>query len=235
MAACQNCGEELPQGVSFCPNCGKSTSEQAQAGQQVASASGGAPPPPPGMTPPSSPTPPPQSPQASVGTPPPPGGMPPAGTMTAMPPRPMKPAKKGMSRGLKIGLIVALCLVVLIVAGIIVGVFAFVKVLSAPADVANNYVKAINDGNLDEAFSYLSAETKGTTGLAEFKEKLGPFEGNITKYNTSKIEVKSGSPSTADIAMNLAFSDGTKDVWDIGLVKENGVWKIQVVRPRSAS
>ncbi|MHB8895276.1 MAG: Rv0361 family membrane protein, partial [Candidatus Geothermincolia bacterium] len=151
-----------------------------------------------------------------------PGGMP-------VPPLPRK-QKKGMSRGLKVGLIIALCLIVLIIAGIIVGVFAFVKVISAPADVANNYVKAVDAGNLTDAYSALSKKTQDSETLEGFEKKLAPFKGTITKYNTSSINVQTGG--TATVVMQLEFNDGTKATWDMGLVKENGTWKIQAVSPR---
>jgi Tfp pilus assembly protein PilE len=158
-----------------------------------------------------------------AGTPPFPGGMP-------MPP---PPKKKGMSRGLKVGLVIALCLIALIVVGIVVGVFAFVKVVSAPADAANSYVKALNEGNLSQAYSDLSAKTQKTETRAGFEKKFSVLKDSISKYNTSSINVgTSGGQTTAKVVMQLSLTGGSKATWDMALVKENGKWKIQAIRPR---
>jgi hypothetical protein len=126
--------------------------------------------------------------------------------------------------------VIAACVVVLIIAGIVVGAVVIVKVVSAPADVANNYVKAINEGNIPLAFSYVAASTRKDETLSGFKSKLSPLTGHITKYNTSSINVQSGG--TAQVVMSLSFDDGSKATWDMNLVDENGKWKILSVKPR---
>ncbi len=204
MAECPKCGAALPEGVSFCPNCGSSVGDAAVR-----------------TAPPAAP-----APHAAPGLQP--------GAEVAPPPAPPgKPARKGMPRGLKVGLIISLVVVLLVVVGIVVGVLALVKVVSAPADVANSYVRAINAGNMNEAYSYLSTYTRSTESLSGFKSKLGPFEGNISKYNTQSVNVRSGG--TAIVEMDLAFSDGSSDTWKMKLVKEGGKWKIQAVNPESSS
>ena len=140
------------------------------------------------------------------------------------------PQKRGMSRGLKVGLIIFACVVGLVIIGLVIGVVAFVGVVTAPADVANNYVKAINEGNMSLAYSYLAASTKKNTSQAAFATKMKPLVGKITKYNTSSIDVRSGGG--ASVVMDLSFDDGSKATWDMGLVKESGVYKVQNVTPR---
>ena len=156
-----------------------------------------------------------------------PPGMQPPG----VPPLPLyKPQKKGMSRGVKIGLIVAASIIVLLIIGLVIGVAVLVGVISAPADVANNYVKAINEGDMALAYSYVAASTRKDETLSGFKTKLGPLTGHISKYNTSSINVQSGG--TAQVVMDLSFDDGSKATWDMNLVDENGKWKIESVKPR---
>jgi hypothetical protein len=139
------------------------------------------------------------------------------------------PRKKGMSRGLKIGLVIAASVIVLLIAGVVLGVVVFVNVITAPADVANNYVKAINDGDLTTAYGLLTTATQQGEGEAAFKAQMIKFKGTITKYNTSSINVYSGG--TSKVVMDMAFNDGSKADWTMNLLKESGKWKIQAVRP----
>lgn len=158
--------------------------------------------------------------------------MPPAAGMTpGIPPLPAPVSgKKGMSSGLKIALIIGACIIGLLIVGIVLGVVVFVGAVTAPADVANNYVKAINEGDMTLAYGYLAAPTQKETSEAAFATKMKPLAGKITKYNTSSVNVRSGGTST--VVMDLSFDDGSKATWDIGLIKESGKYKILNVRPR---
>lgn len=207
MGTCEKCGAATRPGAEFCTSCGAPIT--ASEGQQ---AQGGAlPPVPPG------------------------GQLQPGGPAAGIPPLPpyAAPAKKGMSKGLKIFLVIAACVVLLIIVGIVVGAIFIVKVVSAPADVSNNYVKAINEGNLTLAYSYLAASTRKGETLSGFRSKLSPLSGHISKYNTSSasISAQTGRPSTAQVVMNLSFDDGSKATWDMNLAQENGHWKILSVKP----
>jgi predicted PurR-regulated permease PerM len=142
---------------------------------------------------------------------------------------PPPPQRKKMGRGWKIALVLGLVIIVLIIVGIVFGALVFVKVISAPADVANNYVRAINEGDLSTAFSDLATQTRNKETRAGFDKKMGTFKGNIQKWFTSSININNGS---ATIVMDLSFADGSKATWDMDLVKENGKWKILNVTPR---
>ena len=224
MDSCQNCGAVLREVAGFCPSCGT----------QVTAASGmppAGPTPPPGIQPPTAPgAPRPTEPPA------PPGAMPPAppGVQPApgAPPQafmPPPPAKKGMGKGCMIAIVVSVLVIVLIVAAVIVGALFFVKAITAPADVANHYVRSINEGNLTAAFDDLTTQTQNQVTKAGFDKKMSTFKGNISKWFTSNINVTNGK---ATIVMDLNFTDGSKATWDVTLIKQDGKYKILNVTPR---
>ena len=126
----------------------------------------------------------------------------------------------------------AVCALVLIVLAVVFGIVFFANVISAPADVANNYVKAVNAGELDTAWSYLSTATRKEETMSGFDSKLGDLKGAISKWNTSNINVDMTGSGRATIVMNLALRDGSSAAWDMTLVKHNGNWKIRAVSPR---
>lgn len=134
-----------------------------------------------------------------------------------------RPAKKGISKGAKIALIVGISTVVLVIAVIVVVAVLLIGALSAPADVANNYVLALNDGDLSTAWGYLSSEAQEEETRSGFNSGKKNFEGEIESYNTGSIEISNGN---AQIVMDITFKDGEEDTWDMTLVKENGEWKI---------
>lgn len=157
--------------------------------------------------------------------PPSPGGAPYA---PGVPPAPA-PRKKGMSKGLKTGLIIGAVILVLIIAGVVIAAVALVNFVTAPADVANSYVEAVNEGNLEEAWGYLTPSTQREETRSGFTEKLEPLEGEISSYNTRRIDIRT---SGAYIVMDLTFTDGSRATWDMRLIKQSGDWKIAQVNPR---
>lgn len=154
----------------------------------------------------------------------------PAGGMPAAPP-PVAAKKKGLSKGAKIALILGVVAIALIIIAVVFGVIFFASVIGAPADVANNYVKALNSGDLATAWSYISSATQKEETRSGFDSKVGALEGQINKWNTSSVRVESGGRAT--IVMDLTLKGGTKATWDMYLVKENGEWKIAQVAPRT--
>ena len=135
-----------------------------------------------------------------------------------------RPAKKGMSRGGKIAIIVGISAVVLIMVVVGVAIFLVIGAISAPADVANNYMMALNDGDLSTAWGYISADTQKEETKSGFISEKEDFKGEIKSYNTSGIEVSNGK---AQIEMDIEFQDGEKATWNMYLVKENGEWRIE--------
>jgi ABC-type transport system involved in multi-copper enzyme maturation permease subunit len=135
-----------------------------------------------------------------------------------------------MAKGSKIALVLGIGVVALIILALVLIVIFFINVVSGPADVANNYVKALNNGDLSTAWSYLAAETQKEEGRSGFEDKVGGLRGEISKWSTGSINVRTGGLST--VVMNLTLKDGTKVTWDMSLTKENGKWKIRQVSPR---
>lgn len=136
------------------------------------------------------------------------------------------PVERGAPGRLRTALalgIVAMLLVALLVA---LAVVLFVNVISAPADVATGYLKAINERDLDAAWGHLASEMKSEEGRGGFESKAGEFRGRIKSSDTSSIEVRD---DTARVVVNLTGTDGSRETWDIILVKERGAWKIRHV------
>src|SRR5450759_1139124 len=216
MDSCQNCGAVLREVAGFCPSCG--TQVIASSGMPPAG-----PTPPPGIQPPTAPGAP-----RPTAPPMPPGAPMPAGTppQAFMPP---PPVKKGMGKGCMIAIVVSLVMIVLIVAAVIIIGSVVFKAITAPADVANNYVRSINEGNLTAAFADLTAQTQKNETKAGFEKNMSTFKGNISKWFTSSINVNNGR---ATIVMDITFTDGSKATWDMTLIKEDGKYKILNVTPR---
>jgi cytoskeletal protein RodZ len=197
----------VPEGDKFCPRCGVQV-EAAPAG------------PPPAPAPPQAQ--PPQPPPAPGPVPPP---APPAPAGTAGPIQ-----KKRMSKGAKLAIWLGVLTIVLILIAVILLAVFVINVVSGPADAANSYVKALQEGDLSTAWGYLSASTQSEEGRSGFESKVGIFEGEIKTWNTGSIEINN---SNARVVMDLSFKDGTDATWDMYLVKEDGEWKIDQVSPRT--
>lgn len=123
---------------------------------------------------------------------------------------------------------VGACVLVLVLVMVILFVFVFVNVLAGPADVANDYMKALKAGNLSSAWSYLSEKAQKEEGRSGFEKKVGVYKGQIDRYYTRKINV---SGSNAQVTMELKLSSGEKGNWYFDLVKEGGKWRIVAVSP----
>lgn len=205
MATCSNCGHEMKDTESFCTNCG--------ARREIISPA----PPPPSVPP-----------EGNAYSPPPPPGTPPS-QPGYMPPQTPPPSqyqagkKRGMGRGAKIAIIVGLVVILLVIGVIAVGVLVFWKAISGPADTANAFVEAINDGNLSEAYDLFSTEAKREESRRSFDEKMEVFKGGIASWNTTSINVEN---NRATVEMDLEDKEGDDGSMEINLVKESGEWKV---------
>lgn len=215
MATCSNCGNDLKEGERFCTRCGAPV-EAPGVPAPPAQPPVGPPVAPPLQPPVQQPVPPPVPPQTGdvYGAPP--------------PDRYGAPkAKKGLPKGAKVAIIAAVVIVVLIAGIIGLGVAFFWNAITAPADVANDYVEAVNEGNLSTAWDYLSSEAQDEEGRAGFEEKVGDLEGQIETWNVRSVNVKN---NRASVIVDLEGKGGEEATWNMELVKEEGDWKILVYR-----
>ncbi|MBN2168116.1 MAG: zinc ribbon domain-containing protein [Actinobacteria bacterium] len=209
MAICSNCGHELKENESFCTSCG------AQRGQVIS------PPPPPQQS---------SAPPVGSGSqnqaPVPPQGTPPPGTgFTPQTPPPGYEGgkKKGLPRGAKIAIIAGLIIVLLIGGTIAVGVLVVWNVVTGPADAANAFVEAVNEGDLSTAYKYFSSEAQKEEEKSDFDEQFKVLENELDTWNTTSVNVEN---NTAKVMMDLKSKDGEEATWEMNLVKQDGEWKI---------
>jgi hypothetical protein len=207
MPECVTCGTIVPEGTRYCPHCGTAQQPPERAVTSAGLLESKPPPLPPPVW----------STQSAV---------------TEGQPIAHGRKGKGLSKGATLAIVLAVCALVLIVLAVVFGVVFFANVIGAPADVANNYVKAVNAGELDTAWSYLSTTTQKEETRSGFDSKLGDLKGAISKWNTSNINIDMTGSGRATIVMNLALRDGSTSAWDMTLVKQNSDWKIRAVSPR---
>ncbi len=161
---------------------------------------------------------------------PPPG---PPGCHCATMPGPAGPQptpKKGLAKGAKIAIILAVSAIVLIILAVVLFVVFFANIITAPADVANNYVKAVNAGDLSTAWSYLTTSTQKQETRLGFKSKSVHSKEISANGTPQASTLQTGDVSK--IVMSVTFTDGTKTTWDMTLIKVGGKWKIDQVSPR---
>jgi hypothetical protein len=134
-----------------------------------------------------------------------------------------------MPRGAKIALILSLSAIVLIVLAVVLFALIVGIKITPPTTVANNYVKAVNDGDLSTAFDYLTERTQKKEGRLGFQLGNTLLEGSIKEWSPAST-VENGS--VTKIAMSITKKSGSKTIWDMTLVKTGGEWKIDKVIPR---
>lgn len=129
-----------------------------------------------------------------------------------------------MSRGAKIALILSASAIVLL-AVVLIAVF-LVNVVTAPVDVANNYMKALNTGDISTAWSYLTTRTQNQETRKGFDSKAASLKGSISKWDTSIV---SNQNDEAKIIINVTGTDGSHHPWDMTLIKQSGKWKVDQI------
>jgi predicted PurR-regulated permease PerM len=134
--------------------------------------------------------------------------------------------KKGMPRGAKIALILSASAIVLIIlVGVIIGVF-IANSITAPADVANKYMKALNKGDTSTAWGYLTTRTQNEETRTGFDSKASLLKGSISKWDTTVASIQNDE---AKIILNVTGTDGSHHAWDITLIKQGGKWKVDKI------
>lgn len=140
---------------------------------------------------------------------------------------PPRREKKGMPKAAWIAIIAGV--IIIVIALVIVGVVVtfFVSEIAKPANVANEFMKDIENGNAQAAWNLMSPRGKEGQARSDFLSTIEPAKGMISSYNTSAINVKN---SDATVTMNIKFTDDSPGTWYFSLAKQNGKWRIESVR-----
>jgi predicted PurR-regulated permease PerM len=131
-----------------------------------------------------------------------------------------------MSRGAKIALILSLCAIVLIILVVVVIAVFVVNTVTAPADAANTYIKALNAGDISTAWSYLTTRTQNQETRQGFESKVAQLKGSVSNWDTSVVSIQNGE---AKVIINVTGTDGSHHGWDIVLKKQGGKWKVDQI------
>jgi hypothetical protein len=143
----------------------------------------------------------------------------------SVPPTPVTgKARKGLPRGAKLAIIAGCVTVIIILVVVVLLSFSFVEIFKKPVDVANAYIKASSSGDLETAWSYLSAGTKTKKGKATFESDVRDLEGQIKTWNTRGVQIIN---NRAQITMDVEFKNGEQGTLYVYLVKEAGKWKVR--------
>jgi hypothetical protein len=131
--------------------------------------------------------------------------------------------KRRLPTGAVIAIIAGCVTVAIIIAVVVLLSISVVNIFKKPADVANAYIKALNAGNLDTAWDYLSARTKAEKGRATFESDVRDLEGRIRNWNTRSIQVQDHQ---AQITLDVEFKSGEETVVYVYLVEEADEWRV---------
>lgn len=139
-----------------------------------------------------------------------------------------KPAKKNNKKWWIIGILIVLflCLIVTGIAALVgFGGFTFYKTLSAPVGPIKGQLKAINDGDYKEAYSYCSDSFRDDTSYQEFvmiiEDNPQIFKSKESSFSNVRIE-----NNIATVSGTITGEDGTVTPMTYQLVKEKGYWEI---------
>jgi len=139
-----------------------------------------------------------------------------------------KPAKKSHKKWWIIGILIMLflCLIVTGIAALVgFGGFTFYKTLAAPVGPIKGQLKAINDGDYKEAYSYCSDSFKDETSYQEFvmiiEDNPQIFKSKKSTFSNVRIE-----NNIATVSGTITGKDGTMTPMTYQLVKEKGYWEI---------
>jgi hypothetical protein len=96
-----------------------------------------------------------------------------------------------------------------------------------PERAVQDYLRAIDEGNLDAAYVLLSSEYRRTTSLADFTSRSRFSSGpNADRVTVDDVEVNG---DTARIRLQLRYGDvdGYESNQDVLLIHEDGAWHLR--------
>lgn len=152
----------------------------------------------------------------------PPAGAPPAHVPGVVPPPPVKQKTGSAWKVAIIVGIVAILLIAVAVAALALFVFNTVK---APVDVTNNYIEAVNDGNVREAWDLLHPDSpiKEAFDLRSFEAEIIADSMKLRTWDANEVEVNNGR---AEVRVDMEPSDGNEFEVVFDVRKDGGDWKI---------
>ncbi len=102
---------------------------------------------------------------------------------------------------------------------------------SGPGKTVELFFRAIENGQLQEAKSYLSNNTIQSLGTDKWDALLTQMHQElINKGGVGKIKITEET-ITGDIAkvtVSISFGDGTEEASVMDLIKENDKWKLEI-------
>lgn len=102
---------------------------------------------------------------------------------------------------------------------------------AGPGKTVEKFFTAVEDGEIEEAMSYLSSSTvqllgaeKWQAALIEGSQEMAS-EGGIKSIETFDENIHG---DIATVSMTLTMADGSQETETIDLIKEDGDWKIRL-------
>lgn len=128
--------------------------------------------------------------------------------------------------------VLACILLILVTAVALVGCGSGDSSSESPEEVAKAFFAAYGSKDADTVWSLLSANTKeqaGTEGKAELEKYFEELDS--IEFTVGKVTVD-GDKATAEVTATVSGEESTED---IPLVKEDGVWKVDMASSGSTT
>lgn len=138
--------------------------------------------------------------------------------------KPEKKRRTGLYIGLGLGCLFLICVVVAII-GAIIGT-QFYSTIKEPIDVVAKYLDAVRNGNLEDAYDYIHADTKDQMSFNDFKaviERDKKYYENIKSYNWPSSNITN---DIAEVKGTINYNDGRKKDVKATLRVQDKKWKI---------
>lgn len=117
------------------------------------------------------------------------------------------------------------------VAGVLIIVLIVVaySATSGVANVSNEFLKDLQTGNADGAYSLFSKEAAAVTDKATFKDvvdRSGPILNTKSKMTSREVKGETGKAGTGTVTYEIVGTDNKTYTVTINLTKEDGKWKV---------
>jgi len=134
--------------------------------------------------------------------------------------------KRGLPTGAVIAIIAGCVTVFIILTLVVLLSISVVDIFKKPADVANAYIKALSEDDLETAWGYLSEITRSEKGRDPFESEARDLGGRIRSWHARSIQIRDHG---AQITLDVEFKNGGEASMYMFLVKEAGEWRVRSV------